>query len=138
MMKIEGEIPFKDQVLAINHDFMLNLVKGVIGNSQFEVPNLNPSSTVICSENLNLIKLENVIRMYMAKSTTSTSLYQHWLKAKKNGEAILYYAGHALDVDSISPNSILPYVMDTPSTKDKEDKTIDSLYLFDNDICTPD
>ena len=132
-----GEIPFKDQVLAYNHDHMLNLVKGVLGTSQFEVPGLNPSSTVIPAENLKLIKLENVVRMFMAKSSTSTSLYQHWLKAKENGLENFIYAGHNIELDALTPNGILPYLMDTPSTKDKEDMTIDPQYLFDNGICTP-
>ena len=44
-----GEIPFKDQVLAQNHDHMLQLVKDVLGTSQFNIPDLKPSSTVIPS-----------------------------------------------------------------------------------------
>ena len=75
-----GEIPFKDQVLAYNHAHMLGLVKDVLGNSQFEIPNLDSSSTIIPSENLTMVGLENVLRMFMAQSSTSTSLYQHWLK----------------------------------------------------------
>ena len=73
-----GAIPFKDQVLAFNHDHMLMLVKEVLGSSQFKVEGLLPSSTVIPAENLKLIMLENVLRLYMAESSTSTSLYQHW------------------------------------------------------------
>jgi phosphoribosylaminoimidazole-succinocarboxamide synthase len=41
-----GAIPFKDQVLAINHDHMLRLVVDVLGSSQFSVEGLLPSSTV--------------------------------------------------------------------------------------------
>ena len=74
-----GAIPFKDQVLAQNHDHMLNLVKDTLGSSQFAVEGLQPSSTVIPAENLNLLMVENVMRMYMAESSTSTSLFQHWL-----------------------------------------------------------
>ena len=131
-----GAIPFKDQVLAQNHDHMLNLVKRVLGTSQFDVPGLKPSSTVIPSENLKLIMLENVLRMYNADSSTSTSLYQHWLKAKENGLKILSYAGHEINISLLSANGILPYLMDTPSTKDKVDKTIDPIYLVENGICT--
>ena len=69
-----GAIPFKDQVLAYNHDHMLNLVKDVLGSSQFVVAGIKPSSTVIPAENLKLVQLENVLRLYMAESTTSTSL----------------------------------------------------------------
>jgi len=132
-----GAIPFKDQVLAQNHDHMLNLIKDVVGSSQFDVPGLKPTSTVIPSENLKLIPLENVIRMYMAESTTSTSLYQHWLKAKENGLKKISYAGHEIMVDQLIPNGRLPYVMDTPSTKDKNDITIEPQYLFDHGSCTP-
>ncbi len=131
-----GAIPFKDQVLAINHDHMLNLVKDVVGTSQFAVPGLAASSTVIPAENLKLVKLENVLRMYMAESSTSTSLYQHWIKAKEAGQELLSYAGHELAVSELEPNGVLPYLMDTPSTKDAVDRTIDSQYLFDNGICT--
>ena len=131
-----GAIPFKDQVLAQNHNHMLGLVKNILGSSQFDVPGLKPSSTVIPAENLQLIKLENVLRMYMAESSTSTSLYQHWLKAKEQGLQKLNYAGHEIDVNSVSPNGALPYLMDTPSTKDKVDKTIDPAYLFENNICS--
>ena len=55
-----GAIPFKDQVLAINHDHMLRLVVDVLGSSQFAVDGLLPSSTVIPSENLKIISIENL------------------------------------------------------------------------------
>jgi len=72
----------------------------------------------------------------MAKSSTSTSLFQHWLKAKENGVNKFVYAGHEIVVNNLSANSVLPYLMDTPSTKDKSDMTVDPQYLFDNGICT--
>ena len=131
-----GAIPFKDQVLAFNHDHMLSLVKDIMGTSQFDVPGLAPSSTVIPAENLTLVKLENVLRMYMAESSTSTSLYQHWLSARGAGQDVLNYAGHEVMVAELVPNAELPYLMDTPSTKDAVDRTIDAQYLFDNGICT--
>lgn len=131
-----GAIPFKDQVLAINHDHMHMLVKDILGSSQFEVEGLLPSSTVIPAENLNLIMLENVLRLYMAESSTSTSLYQHWLAAKEHGNQILNYAGHTVSIVSLEPNCVLPYLMDTPSTKDKVDKTIDAQFLIANGVCT--
>ena len=131
-----GAIPFKDQVLAFNHHHMLGLVKSVLGSSQFEVAGLLPSSTVIPAENLQLVGLENVLRLYMAESSTSTSLYQHWLQAKQAGDSILQYAGHELNVAELVPNGLLPYVMDTPSTKEEVDRTIDAQYLVDEGICT--
>ncbi len=131
-----GAIPFKDQVLANNHDHMLRLVEPVLGSSQFKVPGLRASSTVIPAENLKLVALENVLRMYNAESSTSTSLYQAWLKAREAGETTLSYAGHQIEVGQLSANGVLPYLMDTPSTKDKVDRTIDPKYLFDNGVCT--
>ena len=131
-----GAIPFKDQVLAFNHDHMLRLVKDVLGSSQFEITRLKPSSTVIPAENLKLVRLENVLRLYMAESSTSTSLYIHWLAAKEAGLSVMQYAGHQLIVGDLEPNGILPYLMDTPSTKDEVDRTIDAQDLVDNDVCS--
>jgi phosphoribosylaminoimidazole-succinocarboxamide synthase len=124
-----GTIPFKDQVLALNHHLMLELVKGILGSSQFEIPDLTPTSTVIAAENLAPIQFENVLRLYMAESSTSTSLYQHWLSGKRE------FCGHKLP-DNLSPNGKLPYLMDTPSTKAKNDESVSPQYLFDKGICT--
>ena len=131
-----GAIPFKDQVLAFNHDHMLKLVEKILGSSQFKVDGLLPSSTVIPAENLDLVMLENVLRLFMAESSTSTSLYQHWLQAKEDGQTVMRYAGHTLNVAELFPNGMLPYLMDTPSTKDKVDRTVDAAYLINKGICT--
>ena len=131
-----GSIPFKDQVLAVNHDHMLQLVGGVLGCSQFEVEGLNPTSTVIPAENLKLIKLENVLRRYMAESSTSTSLYQHWLKAKEEGVETMKFAGHELEVSGLEPNGPLPCVLDTPSTKEAVDRTVGAGELVESGVCT--
>jgi phosphoribosylaminoimidazole-succinocarboxamide synthase len=124
-----GTIPFKDQVLAINHHVMLMLVKDVLGSSQFEIPGLTPTSTVIAAENLDPLMFEVILRLYMAESTTTTSLYQHWLSGEK------YFCGHKIPTN-MKPNGKLPYIMDTPSTKSKSDVSVSSEYLFDNKICT--
>ena len=126
-----GQIPFKDQVLAVNHHVMLNLVKEILGSSQFEIPELRPTSTVIAAENLDPIMFENVLRVYMAESTTSTSLYQHWLSGKRE------FCGHKLP-DNLSPGCRLPYIMDTPSTKSKSYESVSPQDLFENGICTED
>ena len=131
-----GAIPFKDQVLAVNHDHMLRLVSPVLGTSQFDVEGLAPTSTVIPAENLKLLMVENVLRLYMAESSTSTSLYQHWLAAKEANQRTMHFAGHALDVASLGPNQRLPYLMDTPSTKEKVDRTVDAAYLIEHGVCT--
>jgi phosphoribosylaminoimidazole-succinocarboxamide synthase len=108
-----GEIPFKDQILAANHNAMRRLVEPAIGTSQFEVPGLADNDVVIAAENLQLIPLENIFRAYNAVSSTSTSLYQAWKRGDKT------FAGHVIPEDLVA-NGPLPYVMDTPSTKSEE------------------
>lgn len=127
---VRGDIPFKDQVLAFNHNFMRKIAEPAIGTSQFEIPNLPMNSIVIAAENLDTIMVEMVLREYMAKSTTSTSLFVHY----QNGER--EFCGHKLP-DGILPNQKLPYLMDTPTTKGKHDESVRPEYLFENGICTP-
>ena len=125
-----GEIPFKDQVLAMNHNHMRKIVKYQIGTSQFDVEGLHDNSIVIAAENLKQIPFENVFRAYMAKSTTSTSLYQHYISGERT------FCGHKLSEDLV-PNGLLPYVMDTPSTKsDEHDESVSSETLFERNILT--
>jgi len=127
-----GVIPYKDQILAENHNFMRRLLQSAIGTSQFDVPGLADNSVVIAAENLKTIPVENVLRGYMAKSSTSTSLYQAYVV---RGERT--FAGHKLP-EGLVTNGPLPYVMDTPSTKsDDHDATIDMAYLVKNNLCTP-
>jgi phosphoribosylaminoimidazole-succinocarboxamide synthase len=108
-----GEIPFKDQILAANHNYMRRLVEPAIGTSQFDVPGLADNDVVIAAENLQGIPVENIFRAYMATSSTSTSLYQAW----KRGDTM--FAGHVIP-EGLVANGPLPYVMDTPSTKSEE------------------
>ncbi len=108
-----GEIPFKDQILAANHNYMRRLVEPAIGTSQFDVPGLEDSDVVIAAENLQLIPVENIFRAYMATSSTSTSLYQAWKRGDK------MFAGHVVP-EGLVANGPLPYVMDTPSTKSED------------------
>ena len=130
---IRGNIPFKDQILALNHNYMRRMVQGVLGNSQFEVPGLEDNAVVISSENLTQIPFENVHRAYMAKSSTATSLYQHFIvQGRRN------FCGHNLPED-LFPNGPLPYVMDTPSTKsDEHDESVAPDYLFKNGLVMSD
>jgi len=126
-----GEIPFKDQILAMNHNFMRKLVARAIGTSQYDVPGLKDSAIVIAAENLKPYMIENVLRAYMAKSTTSTSLYQHYIKG------IRKFCGHTLP-ENLIPNGPLPYVMDTPSTKAENDESLSRKEIFERKICSED
>jgi phosphoribosylaminoimidazole-succinocarboxamide synthase len=38
----------------------------------------------------------------------------------------------------LKPNGVLPYLMDTPSTKEAVDRTIDAAYLIEQEICSSD
>ena len=126
-----GEIPFKDQILAVNHNYMKRMLTDVLGTSQFEVNGLDDNSIVIAAENLKQIPFENVLRAYMAKSSTETSLYQHYINGGRE------FCRHKLP-DGLIPNGKLPYVMDTPSTKsDEHDESISPEELFKWGICTP-
>ncbi|MFC1513735.1 phosphoribosylaminoimidazolesuccinocarboxamide synthase [candidate division KSB1 bacterium] len=124
-----GEIPFKDQILAINHNFMRRLTAWSIGTSQYDIPGVRDSSIVIAAENLKPFMFENVLRGYNAKSTTSTSLYQHYINGIRN------FCGHKLP-EGLIPNGPLPYVMDTPSTKAENDESLSRDELVSRGICT--
>ena len=125
-----GEIPFKDQILALNHNFMRRLLTNAIGTSQIDIPGLEDNSIIIVAENLTQMPFENVLRAYMAKSTTSTSLYQHYIRGERE------FCGHKLS-EGLVPNGPLPFIMDTPSTKsDKHDESVSPQQLFDRGICT--
>ncbi len=122
--KNRGEIPFKDQVLAVNHDLMKRIVQPYIGNSQFEIEGLESTSTVIAAENLSLFPFENVMRQYMAVTSTDTSLYQAWFRAKEEGKGEFVYSGQKFQVNSLTPNGRLEKLLFSPSTKGKKDETI--------------
>ncbi len=125
-----GEIPFKDQILAMNHNYMRRMLEQALGTSQFDVPELPDSSIVIAAENLAQIGFENVLRAYMAKSTTETSLYVHYMRGERE------FCGHKLP-DGLIANGPLPYIMDTPSTKsDKHDESLSPAQLVERGICT--
>ncbi|HBP99886.1 MAG TPA: phosphoribosylaminoimidazolesuccinocarboxamide synthase, partial [Gammaproteobacteria bacterium] len=52
------------------------------------------------------------------------------------GVGVMNYAGHEVQVDALTRNGRLPYLMDTPSTKDKEDLTTDAEALIAGGVCT--
>ena len=132
--KNRGEISFKDQVLAINHELMRGIVKPYIGSSQFEIEGLDPTSTVIASEDLELLQFENVMRQYMAVTSTETSLYKAWERAENNGADTFTYAGKKFQTSSLSPNCKLEELLFSPSTKEAVDKTISPKQLIEMGI----
>lgn len=126
-----GVIPLKDQILAMNHHYMARMLAHAIGTSQFAVPGLSDNSVVIAAEKLAQLGFENVLRAFMAKSTTETSLYVHYMRGERE------FCGHRLP-EGLVANGPLPYVMDTPSTKsDEHDESLSSAQLVERGICTP-
>lgn len=125
-----GEIPFKDQVLAINHNFMRKLVERVMPHTQLGYPGVKNSSIVTVAADLKSIKVEFVMRAYNAVTTTSTSLYQHYTNGVRT------FCGHKLS-DNLEPNAELPFIMDTPSTKEGHDRSVSPETLYAENLCTP-
>jgi phosphoribosylaminoimidazole-succinocarboxamide synthase len=115
---------------------MLSLVKDILGSAQMSVKNLDPRTCVILAENTEPPAYENVLRAYMAKTSTSTSLYQAWLKAKDNSEESFVYAGREFDTSDLFPNCRLTEIIDTPSTKKGVDVTQDPKYFIENGFVT--
>ncbi len=111
---VRGIIPFKEQILALNHNFILRLVHPFMPHAQQNV-GLSDQSPVSFAKELQRFPIENVIRMYSAKSSTTTSLHYNWFE--KGNE---YFSGIFLPryADQLTPNGMLPFPMDTPSTKD--------------------
>ncbi len=127
-----GEIPFKDQILASNHNYMIRMLRDYIGTSQLEVEGLKDNSTVIAAENLVQIPFENVLRGYMAFSTTDTNMGKQYLTL-----GVRDFGGHRLP-EGLVAGCKLPYIMDTPSTKsDEHDETVSPEQLFEMGVCIP-
>ena len=131
--KVRGKIPFKDQVLALNHRFMKAIVEQYLGGSEWEIGGNPLSSPVTFAENMAMIQFENVMRMYMAVTGSKTSLYQAYWKGGQRE-----FCGYQFP-DDLQPNGRLPELVFTPSTKsDTSDKSIGPQYLFERGIVTPD
>ncbi|MDB4984336.1 MAG: phosphoribosylaminoimidazolesuccinocarboxamide synthase [Patescibacteria group bacterium] len=123
---VRGNVPFKDQVLALNHNFMRKLVEPWMPHAQIDVGLLD-TSVVIFAPNATRFPVENVIRDYAAKSSTETSLYYNYFKLGKRefcGIDLTPYEG------KIIPNGKLPYPMMTPSTKGVKDASVAPEELF--------
>ena len=129
---VRGTIPFKGQILTAISNAMLDYISGSIRSSQISTPGPN----VVIAENCTPIDFEMVLRKYMAKSTTETSLYHHYSVLGERE-----FCGHKLP-DNLTANGLLPYIMDTPSTKVRDvsgghDRSVAPEYLFENGLVTP-
>jgi phosphoribosylaminoimidazole-succinocarboxamide synthase len=126
--KVRGWIPFKGQILTEISNYILDIVKDVAPSSQ-----LATAGNVVIAENCRPLMFEMILRQYMAKSSTSTSLYQHYFVQGKRE-----YAGHSMP-NGLVANQRLPDLIDTPSTKAEQgehDVTVSGQYLVKKGIVT--
>jgi phosphoribosylaminoimidazole-succinocarboxamide synthase len=90
---------------------------------------------VVIAENCQPFMFEMVWRCYMCKSSTETSLYYHYMNLNKRE-----FCGHLLP-EGLVANGPLPYMMDTPSTKESEEGAHDASVrpgeLFARGIVSP-
>lgn len=127
--KFKGVVPFKDQITSELSNYMFDLIKGTLPNSQIAAQGI-----VAVAEQCQPMDFEMVLRKYMAKSGTKTSLYHNYVDLGKRE-----FCGHKLP-EGLVANGKLPYIMDTPSTKAKKgghDESVSPQYLFDQSIVTP-
>jgi phosphoribosylaminoimidazole-succinocarboxamide synthase len=126
--KVRGQIPFKGQILTEISNYVLDAVRDVAPSSQ-----LATAGNVVLAENCKPLMFEMILRQYMAKSSTSTSLYQHYAVQGKRE-----YAGHKIP-EGLVANQVLPELIDTPSTKAEQgehDVTVSGQYLVEKGIVT--
>jgi len=124
--KVRGVIPFKDQITSELSNFMFELISDTLPNSQIVA-----SGIVAVSEQCSPIDFEMVLRRYMAKSSTETSLYHHYANLGERE-----FCSHKLP-EGLVANGRLPFLIDTPSTKARDsghDISVPPQYLFDNGI----
>jgi len=127
--KVRGVIPFKDQITSELSNFMFNLIEGVLLDSQ-----LYSEGIATVSENCNRINFEMILRRYMARTSTTTSLYHHYINLNERE-----FCGHKLP-EYLVPNGKLHELLDTPSTKaegGEHDISVSPQFLFDNNIVFP-
>ena len=109
---VRGAIPFRGQILTDISNTMLEITKSVLPNAQLYAP---ANSAVVIAENCDPFMFEMVWRMHMCKSSTETSLYYHYVNLGKRE-----FCGHLLP-EGLVANGPLPYMMDTPSTKESDE-----------------
>jgi phosphoribosylaminoimidazole-succinocarboxamide synthase len=122
-----GIIPFKDQVLSLNHNFMRKLVDFLMPHAQLDA-GLSDTAVVSFAKNLDGFPVEHIIRAYPAKTTTTTSIYQQYFINKIQQYCGIDLSRHASELQLNKP---LPFIMDTPSSKSsKHDQSMAPEELF--------
>lgn len=129
---VRGAIPFRGQILTDISNEMFSLTSAHLPNAQRFAP---ANSTVVIAENCEPFMFEMVWRCYMCKSSTETSLYHHYVNLNQRE-----FCGHSLP-EGLAANGPLPYMMDTPSTKESQagahDASVSPGELYAQGILTP-
>lgn len=129
---VRGAIPFRGQILTDISNEMLRLTSSYLPNSQRYAP---ANSAVVIAENCDPFMFEMVWRCFMCKSSTETSLYYHYVNLNKRE-----FCGHMLP-EGLVADGELPYMMDTPSTKESEegahDISVSPGELYARGVVTP-
>lgn len=129
---VRGAIPFRGQILTAISNEMLKITSRYLPNAQLFAP---ADSAVVIAENCTPFMFEMVWRTHMCKSSTETSLYHHYvvLGARE-------FCGHLLP-EGLTTNGPLPYMMDTPSTKEsgegEHDVSVSPGRLYQEGVVTP-
>ncbi len=111
--RVLGTIPFKGQVLNGIANFWFNFMKDIIPNHIIASP--DPNITI--ARRLDIFPVEIIVRAYLTGST-DTSILMNYNNGVRN------YCGNILPED-LKPNSRLPSIIVTPTTKsDSHDELI--------------
>jgi len=115
-------VPYKGTILNNITTYWFNETKHIIENHM--IRSFKNSMTV---KKCKVIPIEFVIRAYMAKSKTQTSLYYNYSKGKR------LYCGLEFE-DNIKVDEELIEPIFTPTTKGQKDELIDEKYILENNI----
>ncbi len=127
---LRGLVPFKEQYVNLINNKILEVIDGIPESAQFKQSffGLSNQSPVTVQEDCTLFGYEHILRGYLSKTSTRTSLYYRYFI-----EGYRDFCGHQFP-DGLIPNQKLNKIYDTPSTKGKHDESVSAEYLFHNNI----
>lgn len=131
---VRGIIPYKDQVINLVNNTIRSVVAPVMSLAHYPSSLFglySDQSPVTVQYECTPLKYEHVLRKYMAKTTTETSLYFHYFNLGSRD-----FCGYTFP-DGMKANQKLGRLYDTPSTKDNHhDMSVSRQYLYDHNIVT--
>lgn len=129
--RVVGTIPGKGRILNLLSEFWFEKTKDIIPNHMISVPHPN---IMIAKEAKETLPVEIIVRGYMARSSTSTSVFKNYEQGRREIYGILF-------PDGLKPNQELPMgAIITPTTKaekgqhDKELNDREALEVVDGQL----